>query len=64
MLTDSNAATHPMARHLDKPRPHNDVYTGLLAASLLGMVVACAMLLLDYQSYAGVKPPQPPVAAR
>jgi len=64
MLTDANAETHPMARHLDKPRPHNDVHTGLLAVSLIGMVIACGMLLLDYQSYAGVKAPQPPVAAR
>jgi hypothetical protein len=47
-----------------KPRPHNDVYTGLLAVSLIGMLISCGMLLLDYRGSAGVKPPAPPVSIR
>jgi hypothetical protein len=44
-------------------KPHNDVYTGLLVVSLVGMVISCGILLLDYRHYTGFKPPQPPVAA-
>ena len=42
-------------------RPRNDVYTGLLAISLVAMIVSCVLLYLDYSQYAGkAAPPVPP----
>jgi hypothetical protein len=46
-----------------KAKPHNDIYTGLLVVSLIGMVISCGIMLLDYRHYTGIKPPPPPVAA-
>jgi hypothetical protein len=35
---------------------HNNVYTGLLGISLGALLVACAMLFLDYRQYDGTAP--------
>src|SRR5262245_4439499 len=46
----------------DDYRPQNDVYTGLLAISLVAMLVSCVLLFLDYNQYAGKAiPPIPPI---
>src|SRR5438876_346378 len=45
-------------QQVDKPVPRNDVYTGLLAISLAGMLIGCLLLFLDYQQYDGAKPPK------
>jgi len=42
-----------------KVKPRNDVYTVLLAISLLGMLVSCLLLFLDWNNYAGQKPEPP-----
>jgi len=42
-----------------KVKPRNDVYTGLLAISLVGMLISCVLLFLDYNQYPEAKPPQP-----
>jgi hypothetical protein len=48
----------------DEVGPQNDVYTGLLAISLVAMLVSCVLLYLDYNQYAGkAQPPQPPQPA-
>lgn len=50
-----------------KVKVKNDVYTGLLALSLFGMVVSCLLLFLDWWSYASMKPEKPqlqPVPAK
>ncbi len=47
-----------------KPKARNDIYTGLLVVSLIGMVISCGLLLLDYRHYMGVKPAQAHLAAR
>ena len=41
----------------DDARPRNDVYTGLLAISLVAMVVSCLFLFLDYNQYGATKAP-------
>lgn len=46
---------------VDKPKPHNDVYTGLLAISLVGMLIGSLLLFLDWQQYPEVKPQPPPL---
>jgi hypothetical protein len=38
-------------------RPENDVYTGLLAISLIAMVASCFLLFLDYRQYGESKAP-------
>jgi hypothetical protein len=48
------------ARRYAAPRPRNDAYTGLLAISLLAMVVSCVLLYLDYSQYGDQKPPVMP----
>jgi hypothetical protein len=40
------------------PKPRTDTYTGLLAVSLIGMIVGCIFLYRDYDTYKG-KPPNP-----
>ena len=37
--------------HITKPL--NDAYTGMLAISLLALILGCTLLFLDYQSYQG-----------
>jgi hypothetical protein len=46
---------------VDKPKPRNDVYTGLLAVSLVGMLIGCTLLYLDYRQYEGIRPAKPDV---
>ena len=42
-------------------RAPSDVYTGLLAISLVAMIVGCVLLFLDYSEYPKQKPaPVPP----
>jgi hypothetical protein len=55
---------HRLEERIEKAKGRNDVYTGLLAVSLIGMLISCGLLLLDYRHYVGVKPPQAPLAAR
>jgi len=50
-------------QQVDKPKPRNDVYTGLLAVSLVGMLIGCALLYLDYRQYEDIRPPKPPLTA-
>lgn len=46
-----------MARkRYEEARPASDVYTGLLAISLLAMIGSCVMLYLDYSQYPTTKP--------
>jgi hypothetical protein len=40
-----------------RPTARNDAYTGLLFASLLALVVGCALLALDYRDYGTRMPP-------
>lgn len=42
---------------VDKPKPRNDAYTGLLGVSLAAMLIGCLLLFLDYNSYDANKPP-------
>ncbi len=37
--------------------PRSDVYTGLLAISLIAMVISCILLYLDYSQYGATKAP-------
>ncbi|MFO0810986.1 MAG: DUF1573 domain-containing protein [Gemmataceae bacterium] len=46
-------------RVYEDARPKSDVYTGLLAISLVAMVASCVMLYLDYSQYPTAKPPAP-----
>ena len=46
---------------VEKPKPRNDVYTGLLAISLGAMLIACLLLFLDYRQYEGLTPPKAPL---
>jgi hypothetical protein len=45
------------------PKPRSDAYTGLLAVSLVAMIIGCTLLYLDYQEYGETKPPPVPAAA-
>jgi hypothetical protein len=40
-------------------QPRNDAYTGMLAVSLVGLVIGCVLLFLDFSQYPGGNPPQP-----
>ena len=47
--------------------PRSDVYTGLLAMSLVAMIVSCLLLFLDFQQYGQAKAPAvqvPPAKTR
>ncbi len=51
-----------------KVKARNDVYTGLLALSLIGMIISCILLGLDYAQYGNMTPeapklPPPPAKA-
>ena len=39
-------------------KPRNDAYTGMLVLSLLGLLLGCVLLFLDYNQYSGTPPPQ------
>src|SRR5256885_16119513 len=41
----------------DDVGPKSDVYTGLLALSLIAMIVSSLLLFLDYSQYGNVKAP-------
>jgi hypothetical protein len=41
-------------------KPKNDAYTGMLGLSLLGLIIGCVLLFLDYSQY----PSSPPPAAQ
>jgi hypothetical protein len=34
-------------------KPRNDAYTGMLVLSLLGLLIGCVLLFLDYSQYSG-----------
>lgn len=40
----------------DEAKPTNDAYTGMLAISLIALIVGCVMLYLDFNQY-GTEPP-------
>jgi hypothetical protein len=41
------------------PAPRgNDAYTGMLIISLAALILGCILLLLEFLSYDGTKPPQ------
>lgn len=47
-------------------KPTNDAYTGMLAISLVALVIGCLLLYLDYSQYPDKNPPtapRPPVKA-
>jgi hypothetical protein len=44
-----------------KAKARNDAYTGLLAISLLAMLISCVLLYLDYSQYGTQKPTMPRV---
>jgi hypothetical protein len=46
----------------DYARPTNDAWTGMLAVSLLALIVGCVLLFLDYSQYPTKDPGQPPKA--
>jgi hypothetical protein len=43
-------------------QPRNDVYTGLLAISLVAMIIGCFLLYLDFAQYGKKKPDAVPSA--
>ena len=44
-------------------KPASDAYTGLLAISLVAMIIGCVLLFLDRNQYPDSKPPGPAPAA-
>lgn len=52
----------------DEPKATNDAYTGMLAVSLIALIVGCVLLYLDYNQYGSEPPPSipttPPIAAQ
>jgi hypothetical protein len=54
-------AARPRSRFdRDDDRPQSDVYTGLLAISLIAMIVSSILLFLDYRQYGETKAPPVP----
>lgn len=41
----------------DKSRAVNSAYTGMLAISLLALIVGCVLLYMDYSQYPSNDPP-------
>ena len=39
-------------------KPTNDAYTGMLAISLIALLIGCALLYLDYNQYGTKEPPK------
>jgi hypothetical protein len=37
-------------------KPRNDAYTGMLVLSLIGLVLGCVILFLDFSQYSGNPP--------
>ncbi len=54
------AVSKTRGRDLDIAPPKSDIYTGLLAVSLVAMITGCVLLYLDYSSYPQPKPPAAP----
>jgi hypothetical protein len=58
------AVSRTRARELEyNNQPKSDAYTGMLAISLVAMLVGCTLLYLDYASYPSSKPPSVPSPA-
>jgi hypothetical protein len=51
------AAARRYGQDVDKPKPRNDAYTGLLGISFVAMLIGCLLLFLDWNSYDSAKPP-------
>lgn len=47
----------------DEPKATNDAYTGMLAVSLIALIVGCVLLYLDYSQYGSEPPPAIPTSA-
>jgi hypothetical protein len=50
-----------MAKHTtaeETSKPTNDAWTGMLAISLIALLVGCALLYLDYRQYPDSEPPK------
>jgi hypothetical protein len=49
-----------------EPAPRSDAYTGMLAVSLLALIVGCVLLYLDFSDYdtMGKPPPVPTDSSR
>jgi hypothetical protein len=45
----------------EEAAPSSDVYTGLLAISLVAMIASCILLFLDYSQYGSSKAPAVPI---
>ena len=41
----------------------NDAYTGMLAISLIALIIGSVLLFLDYSQYSGKAPNVPPLSA-
>jgi hypothetical protein len=54
------AVSRTRGREIESTAPKSDIYTGLLAISLVAMLIGCALLYLDYASYPPQKPTPPP----
>lgn len=54
------AVSRARGRELESTAPKSDIYTGLLAISLVAMLIGCALLYLDYSSYPQQKPTPAP----
>ena len=37
-------------------KPRNDAYTGMLVLSLVGLLLGCVLLFLDFSQYSGTPP--------
>jgi hypothetical protein len=48
-----------LTRKGEYARPTNDAYVVLLIISLVAMILGCALLLFDYNSYPAGKAPTP-----
>lgn len=46
----------------NEPKPASDAYTGMLAISLIALIVGCVLLYLDYNQYGAAPPPPIPSA--
>jgi hypothetical protein len=47
----------------DAIKPTNDAYTGMLAISLLALIIGGVLLFLDYSQYSEKPPPAVPKAS-
>ncbi len=54
------AVARTRGREVETAPPKSDIYTGLLAISLIAMITGCVLLYLDYNSYPQQKAPTAP----